>query len=101
MMKFLSSPQHLKSVVRLIIADCTEALLSALGHYLLVRNLNGKPVDTSYLTQSQVSAVSILLTTIFKAALTASMGTCFAQHLWYLLRGTTMSLSTIEMLFIF
>jgi len=67
---------------------------------MLSKHLNGRPVDTSFLTQTQVSAVSILLGTIFKAALTASMGMCFAQHLWYLLRGTTMTLSTVEMLFV-
>ncbi|KAH6870614.1 hypothetical protein BKA58DRAFT_385377 [Alternaria rosae] len=76
------------------------ALFAALGHFMLVKHLSGRPVDTSFLTQTQVSAVSILLSTIFKAALTASMGMCFAQHLWYLLRGTAMSLSTVEMLFV-
>ena len=80
--------------------DAVRALFAALGHFMLVKHLNGRAVDTSFLTQTQVSAVSILLSTIFKAALTASMGMCFAQHLWYLLRGTAMSLSTVEMLFI-
>jgi hypothetical protein len=28
------------------------------------------------------------------------MGACFAQHLWHLLRGPAMSLSTVEMLFV-
>jgi hypothetical protein len=80
--------------------DFPRALFAALGHFILVKHLNGRPVDTSFLTQTQVSAVSILLSTIFKAALTASMGMCFTQHLWYLLRGTAMSLSTIETLFV-
>jgi hypothetical protein len=62
--------------------------------------LDGKLVNTSYLTQPQASAVSILLTTIFKAALTASTGICFAQHLWFVLRGNAMPLATIEKLFI-
>ena len=82
------------------VADDTQAFSSALGHYLLVRNLNGKLVDTSYLTQSQASAVSILFTTIFKAALMASIGICFAQHLWLILRGSPMALSTVEKLFV-
>jgi hypothetical protein len=38
----------------------------------MVKNLDGKLTDTSYLTQAQASAVSILLTTIFKAALMAN-----------------------------
>ena len=80
--------------------DIFRALFAALGHYVLVRQLNERAVETSLLTQAQVSAVSILLSTIFRAALTASVGTCFAQHLWYLLRGPAMSLSTVEILFI-
>jgi hypothetical protein len=63
--------------------------------------LDGNLTNTSYLTQSQVSAVSILLTTIFKAALTASTGVCFAQHLWFVLRGNAMPLAMIEKLFVF
>ncbi|KAG9185444.1 hypothetical protein G6011_07988 [Alternaria panax] len=83
-----------------IIGFFAVALSSALGHYLLFLSLHGEPVDTSLLTQTQISAVSMLLNTIFKAALTASMGICFTQHLWYLLRERVMSLSTIEKLFI-
>lgn len=67
---------------------------------MLVKGLNGTPLETSFLSQTQFSAVSILLSTIFKAALTASMGTCFAQHLWYVLCGKAMSLSMVEMLFV-
>lgn len=85
---------------QLYVTDRQQALLSALGHYLLLRNLNGKFVETSYLTQSQVSAVSILLATIFKAALTAGMGICFAQHLRFLLRGNPMALTAVEKLFV-
>jgi hypothetical protein len=36
---------------------------------------------------------------MFKAVLTASTGICFAQHLWFILRGNAMSLATIEKLF--
>jgi hypothetical protein len=63
--------------------------------------LDHKLTDTSYLTQTQTSAISILLTTIFKAALTASVGICFAQHLWFILRRNAISLSAIEKLFVF
>jgi hypothetical protein len=75
-------------------------LLSALGHYLFFKNLDRKLTNTSYLTQSQTSAVSILLMTIFKAALTASIGICFAQHLWLVLRRNAIPLEAIEKLFI-
>jgi hypothetical protein len=37
---------------------------------MLVKGLNGTPLETSFLSQTQFSAVSILLSTIFKAALT-------------------------------
>ncbi|CBX91294.1 predicted protein [Plenodomus lingam JN3] len=41
-----------------------KSLLSALGHYLRARSLDGTPTDTSNLRRSQVSAVSILLKVI-------------------------------------
>src|SRR5689334_21478934 len=48
-----------------------KGLTSALGHYFLFRFFNGKLVDHGWLKQSQVTAVSILLMTIFKSTLTA------------------------------
>jgi hypothetical protein len=41
------------------------------------------------------------LITIFKAALTASLGICFTQHLWLVLRGNPIPLAAIEKLFVF
>jgi hypothetical protein len=38
---------------------------------------------------------------MFKAALTASIGICFAQHLWFVLSGNATSLLTIEKIFSF
>lgn len=37
---------------------------------------------------------------MFKAAITACVGLCFAQHLWYILRGAATPISLIEKLFI-
>lgn len=37
---------------------------------------------------------------VFKATLTASIGSCFAQHLWLVLRTDTTSVSLIEKLFV-
>lgn len=99
-LKFSHRAMRWKSV-GMIIGFLFVALFSALGHYLLFRNLDGTITDISYLTQSQVSAFSIHLTTIFKAALTACIGTCFAQHLWFILSGNATPLSTIEKLFVF
>jgi hypothetical protein len=63
-------------------------------------SLHGSLVDSGTLHQSQVSAIFLLLVTIFKAALTASVGTCFAQHLWLILRAKETPISRIEKLFI-
>jgi hypothetical protein len=57
-------------------------------------------VDSSRLTQSHVSAISLLFVTLFKSALTASVGSCFAQHLWHILRCGATSVSLIEKLFV-
>jgi hypothetical protein len=81
-----------------IVADST-AFLSAIGHYLLFEHLNGSEVDSGRLTQSHISAVSLLFVTVFKSALTASIGSCFAQHLWLILRCDATSVSVIERLF--
>ncbi|KAH7113254.1 hypothetical protein B0J11DRAFT_619389 [Dendryphion nanum] len=67
------------------------ALACAVTHYLLFRSLNGTLTDGGYLTQRQTSSISLLLTTIFKATMTASVGICFTQHLWHILRGTPTS----------
>lgn len=56
-------------------------------------------MDSHRLSQSQVSSVVLLLVTCFKAILTASVGMCFAQHLWLILRGRETSISLIEKLF--
>ncbi|KAH7402200.1 hypothetical protein DE146DRAFT_631451 [Phaeosphaeria sp. MPI-PUGE-AT-0046c] len=76
------------------------AFIFALGHYLLYDNLNGSPLDTESLSQSEVSSLALLLVTLFKASLTASVGSCFAQHLWLILRGRATSISLVEKLFV-
>lgn len=78
---------------------CT-AIICAVGHYWFLNTLDGAVVDSGILKQSQVNALSLLLTTLFKAALTPCVGTCFAQHLWYLLRGAATPVSLIEKLFV-
>ena len=83
-----------------VITANSKKPFSALGHYLLFKNLDGSLTDSSYLQQSQVSAVSILLTTIFKSGLTASVGACFAQHLWLVLRGNATSVPLVEKPFV-
>jgi hypothetical protein len=43
--------------------------------------------------------VSILLVTLFKSSIAAAVGSCFAQHLWLVLRGGATSVALIEKLF--
>jgi hypothetical protein len=78
----------------------TAAFASALGHYLLFSALDGTLVDDRYLQQPQVSAISLLLVTIFKASFTAGVGTCFAQFLWWTLRGMATAIAIVEKLFL-
>jgi hypothetical protein len=67
---------------------------------LLFLNLDGTAIDSGSFTQSNVSAVSILLVTLYKSSLAAAVGSCFAQHLWLVLREDTTSVSLIEKLFV-
>jgi hypothetical protein len=71
-----------------------------LGHYLFFLNLDETAIDSDNLTQSHVSAVSILLVTLFKSSLSAAVGCCFAQHLWLVLRQDSTSVSLTEKLFV-
>jgi hypothetical protein len=46
-----------------------------------------------------VIAISLLITTLFKACLVASVGLSFAQHLWKVFRQKLLRISQIEQLF--
>ncbi|KAF2679746.1 hypothetical protein K458DRAFT_393589 [Lentithecium fluviatile CBS 122367] len=75
-------------------------IAAAAGHYLLFRTLNGTLADDGYLRQSQVSAISLLLVTIFKGAFTVGVGISFAQYLWHVIRGSATAVSLVETLFL-
>ena len=72
----------------------------AIAHYLFFSLLDGKDTsNTLALRQSQVSTISLLLVTAFRATIVVVLGTCFAQYLWYLLRTRCLKISLIEDLF--
>lgn len=76
-----------------------EGFICATCHHQLCTTLHGTAVDRGRLGQSQVTALSILLVALFRAALAASTAVSFVQHLWYILRGLSISIAMIERLF--
>jgi len=77
-----------------------SAWLLAMLHYFFFRLIDGKELTSAFaLGQSQVSILSLLLVTAFRATIVAILGICFAQYLWYLLRRKCLQVSLIEDLF--
>ncbi|KAJ8116808.1 hypothetical protein OPT61_g1851 [Boeremia exigua] len=77
------------------------ALLCCILHYVFFSRLNGSEADgdRAPIRQSYVTAVSIILATLFRAALLGSVGMCFAQRLWRTLRDNAIPVDVIENLF--
>lgn len=84
------------------------ALLGAVAHLCLFMYLHRRiavergeklPFKTTSLPQSYVTTLSLLLVTIFRAALVASIGICYAQYLWMVLRLQVLEVRVIEELF--
>lgn len=84
------------------------ALISAAAHFGLFMYLDGRiaaaggdklPFRTTTLPQSYVTTLSLLLVTMFRAALVASIGICYAQYLWMVLRRQILEVKLIEELF--
>jgi hypothetical protein len=62
--------------------------------------INGKSVTAKgALRQSYVTALSLLIITAFRTAIAFTLGICFTQYLWYLLRRKALKISLIEELF--
>lgn len=77
-----------------------SAFMLALIHYVFFKLLDGRHTDdASVPRQSQISMVSLLLVTGFRASIVIVLGICFTQYLWYLLRFRCLKLSLIEDLF--
>ncbi|TGO16217.1 hypothetical protein BPAE_0512g00010 [Botrytis paeoniae] len=78
------------------------ALTTAFAHLGLFLYLDGNTADgtnSEVPKQSYVSAASIILGNIFTLSLTGSVTIVFTQYLWYILRTTTLKVSTIESMF--
>jgi hypothetical protein len=75
------------------------ALVFAIGHYVLFQYLDGRTVDGFRIRQSFVTTLSLLLITAFRISILGSVGLCFAQHLWHVLRQTALPIFRIEQLF--
>jgi hypothetical protein len=79
---------------------CFAALAISAIHLGLFKYLDGKDADSpKSIPQSYISAASHLLTTLFRATLTMSLGVAFAQYLWAFLRRYPTSVANIELLF--
>lgn len=69
-------------------------------HYGFFRLIDGEELGAFLsLRQSHVSTISLLLVTAFRAAIVATLGICFTQYLWYLLRTKCLQVGLIEDLF--
>ena len=75
------------------------AVLLAVAHAIFYVHLNGTFAENRLLEQSEVIAISLLITTLFKACLVASVGLSFTQHLWMIFRRRLLRIAQIEQLF--
>lgn len=74
--------------------------MTALTHLLVLRYLDGRRSDgTGSIPQQYVTVASILLSNVFRAALVLSLSMAFTQYLWYMMRNSSMKVSTIELLY--
>lgn len=89
------SPRRVQAV-----ADI-PALALAIAHLILFMYLDGKEADgpDRIAPQAYVTTASNILANAFGFSLRASLAIAFVQHLWHLLRVTSMKVSTIEALF--
>ncbi|KAG9186785.1 hypothetical protein G6011_09893 [Alternaria panax] len=88
-----------RATVALIIVFFVVAVLLAIAHAVFYVHLNGTLAEHHILEQSIVIAISLLITTLFKACLVASIGLSFTQHLWKIFRQKLLRISQIEQLF--
>jgi hypothetical protein len=76
-----------------------QAFALAVGHGLLFQWLNGTLAEHRRLGQSQITAISLLITTAFKACAIGAISLSFAQHLWHVIRRKALKIARIEQLF--
>ncbi|KAL2063523.1 hypothetical protein VTL71DRAFT_5328 [Oculimacula yallundae] len=85
----------------LMVASYTFALAVAITHLILFKYIDGKEADgpNRIAPQAYIATASNILANTFGFSLRASLAIAFVQHLWHLLRVTSMKVSTIETLF--
>jgi len=78
-----------------------SALFCSILHYALFTQLHGRVEDGSEtpMRQSYVTATSIILSMLFRAALLGGVWLSCAQHIWRVLRDRAIPVSVIESLF--
>ena len=83
------------------VADMHAALLSGIWHYIFFVQLHDSIAsgEQARISQTWVTAISLLLVTIFKASLLGGVGLSSTQYLWRVLRGKPLAVSTVESLF--
>lgn len=70
-----------------------------IGHFLFFFFLDERLVEETSISQPWVIALSLLLATLVRGALTLSVGTSFVQYLWSVFRTEYISLADIESMF--
>jgi hypothetical protein len=91
--------RHLCIILSLILTPLLATIL-AVFHYIFFRLIDGQEASHMFaLRQSQVTTVSFLLVTAFRASIVAALGTSFTQYLWYVLRIRCLQVELIESLF--
>ncbi|KAH7380144.1 hypothetical protein BKA66DRAFT_609988 [Pyrenochaeta sp. MPI-SDFR-AT-0127] len=87
------------TTIGLIFGVFVVALILAIGHFLFFRVLDGTSAEHRQIEQSQVTAISLLITLAFKACLITAVGVSFTQHLWHVVRSKPLRVARIEQLF--
>ncbi|KAH3993680.1 hypothetical protein HBI13_190520 [Parastagonospora nodorum] len=85
------------STVALIFAPYLLGYFAAVAHFALYDHLHRKKVNLeTSLPQAGVSAIALVLVTIFRLALLSSLGLAFTQILWRRIRSASMTLDNID-----
>ncbi|KAH7391398.1 hypothetical protein BKA64DRAFT_710302 [Cadophora sp. MPI-SDFR-AT-0126] len=85
----------------LMIGSYAFALALAITHLVFFQYIDGKEADgpDRIAPQAYITTASNVIANAFGFSLRASLAIAFVQHLWHLLRITSMKVSTIEALF--
>jgi hypothetical protein len=78
-------------------ADTLSGYFAAVAHFALYDHLHRKKVNLeTSLPQAGVSAIALVLVTIFRLALLSCLGLAFTQILWRRIRSASMTLENID-----